>query len=312
MFGTYFYHQTSRKMVVGFGTLFNSLEVQRTNSSDEVTEVIKIPLSYGPKDKMLTRISGDPNLNPKVALTVPRMGFELLSMTYDGTRKLNTMGRTVKGGSTAQTLKKQFNPVPYNWEFSLYIFVKNAEDGTQILEQIPPFFTPDFTFSMTLISSMSIKHDIPLILNSVTSEDTYEGDFATRRSIIWTLSFTMKGYLYPNIVDNSAVIKDVTVDTHIMSEKQPADPIYFISEDSTAYSKNYLVLDKHEIDDATRIRVLTEDSSDATAAAPTVSRTNVVPKVSDVDITDDDFGFSETFSFYPHGVTYDPVSGTDS
>ena len=312
MFGTYFYHQTSRKMVVGFGTLFNSLEVQRTNSSDEVTEVIKIPLSYGPKDKMLTRISGDPNLNPKVALTVPRMGFELLSMTYDGTRKLNTMGRTVKGGSTAQTLKKQFNPVPYNWEFSLYIFVKNAEDGTQILEQILPFFTPDFTFSMTLISSMSIKHDIPLILNSVTSEDTYEGDFATSRSIIWTLSFTMKGYLYPNIVDNSAVIKDVTVDTHIMSEKQPADPIYFISEDSTAYSKNYLVLDKHEIDDATRIRVLTEDSSDATAAAPTVSRTNVVPKVSDVDITDDDFGFSETFSFYPHGVTYDPVSGTDS
>ena len=312
MFGTYFYHQTSRKMVVGFGTLFNSLEVQRTNSSDEVTEVIKIPLSYGPKDKMLTRISGDPNLNPKVALTVPRMGFELLSMTYDGTRKLNTMGRTVKGGSTAQTLKKQFNPVPYNWEFSLYIFVKNAEDGTQILEQILPFFTPDFTFSMTLISSMSIKHDIPLILNSVTSEDTYEGDFATRRSIIWTLSFTMKGYLYPNIVDNSAVIKDVTVDTHIMSEKQPADPIYFISEDSTAYSKNYLVLDKHEIDDATRIRVLSEDSSDATAAAPTVSRTNIVPKVSDVDITDDDFGFSETFSFYPHGVTYDPVSGTDS
>ena len=299
-------------MVVGFGTFFNSLEVQRTNSSDEVTEVIKIPLSYGPKDKMLTRISGDPNLNPKVALTVPRMGFELLSMTYDGTRKLNTMGRTVKGGSTAQTLKKQFNPVPYNWEFSLYIFVKNAEDGTQILGQILPFFTPDFTFSMTLISSMSIKHDIPLILNSVTSEDTYEGDFATRRSIIWTLSFTMKGYLYPNIVDNSAVIKDVTVDTHIMSEKQPADPIYFISEDSTAYSKNYLVLDKHEIDDATRIRVLTEDSSDATAAAPTVSRTNVVPKVSDVDITDDDFGFSETFSFYPHGVTYDPVSGTDS
>ena len=310
MFGTYFYHQTSRKMVVGFGTLFNSLEVQRTNSSDEVTEVIKIPLSYGPKDKMLTRISGDPNLNPKVALTVPRMGFELTSMTYDGTRKLNTMNRNVKKGTTG--LKKQFNGVPYNWEFSLYIFVKNAEDGTQILEQILPFFTPDFTFSMTLISSMSIKHDIPLILNSVTSEDTYEGDFATRRSIIWTLSFTMKGYLYPNIVDNSAVIKDVTVDTHIMSEKQPADPIYFISEDSTAYSKNYLVLDKHEIDDATRIRVLTEDSSDATAAAPTVSRTNVVPKVSDVDITDDDFGFSETFSFYPHGVTYDPVSGTDS
>ena len=311
MFGTYFYHQTSRNMVVGFGTLFNSLEVQRTNSSDEVTEVIKIPLSYGPKDKMLTRISGDPNLNPKVALTVPRMGFELLSMTYDGTRKLNTMGRTVKGGSTAQTLKKQFNPVPYNWEFSLYIFVKNAEDGTQILEQILPFFTPDFTFSMTLISSMSIKHDIPLILNSVTSEDTYEGDFATRRSIIWTLSFTMKGFLYPNIVDNAKVITDVTVDTHLMSETVSAEPVYIISEDSTAYTTNNLILNSHEIDDATRIRILSEESQEAASAGATVSRTNVVP-VDTNALEDEDFGFSETFSFYPQGVTYDPVSGTDS
>jgi len=134
MFGTYFYHQTSRKMVVAFGTLFNNIEVRRTDSADAVVEVIKIPLSYGPKDKMLVRISQDPNLNSKVALTVPRMGFELTSMTYDGARKLNTMGRNVKKGTTG--LKKQFNPVPYNWDFSLYVFVKNAEDGTQILEQI--------------------------------------------------------------------------------------------------------------------------------------------------------------------------------
>ena len=309
MFGTYFYHQTSRKMVVGFGTLFNSLEVQRTDSSDEVTEVINIPLSYGPKDKMLTRISADPSLNPKVALTVPRMGFELTSMTYDGTRKLNTMNRNVKKGTTG--LKKQFNGVPYNWEFSLYIFVKNAEDGTQILEQILPFFTPDFTFSMTLISSMSIKHDIPLILNSVTSEDTYEGDFATRRSIIWTLSFTMKGFLYPNIVDNAKVITNVTVDTHLMSETVSAEPVYIISEDSTAYTTNNLILNSHEIDDATRIRILSEESQEAASAGATVSRTNVVP-VDTNALEDEDFGFSETFSFYPQGVTYDPVSGTDS
>ena len=309
MFGTYFYHQTSRKLVVGFGTLFNSLEVQRTDSSDEVTEVINIPLSYGPKDKMLTRISADPSLNPKVALTVPRMGFELTSMTYDGTRKLNTMNRNVKKGTTG--VKKQFNGVPYNWEFSLYIFVKNAEDGTQILEQILPFFTPDFTFSMTLISSMSIKHDIPLILNSVTSEDTYEGDFATRRSIIWTLSFTMKGFLYPNIVDNAKVITDVTVDTHLMSETVSAEPVYIISEDSTAYTTNNLILNSHEIDDATRIRILSEESQEAASAGATVSRTNVVP-VDTNALEDEDFGFSETFSFYPQGVTYDPVSGTDS
>jgi len=308
MFGTYFYHQTSRKMVVGFGTLFNTLEVQRTDSSGDVTEVIKIPLSYGPKDKMLTRISADPNLNPKVALTVPRMGFELTSMTYDSARKLNTMNRNVAKGTTG--LKKQFSPVPYNWEFSLYIFVKNAEDGTQILEQILPFFTPEFTVSMTLISSMSVKHDIPLVLNSVTSEDTYEGDFATRRSIIWTLSFTMKGFLYPDISDNAKVIETVAVDTHLMSKASVVEPVYFVSEDSTSYSTNYFILNNHDYDDSTRIRIMTEDSSAAASAGATVSRATVTAQTS--DITDEDFGFSETFEFFPQGVTHDPVAGTDS
>jgi len=309
MFGTYFYHQTSRKMVVAFGTLFNNIEVRRTDSADAVTEVIKIPLSYGPKDKMLIRISQDPNLNPKVALTVPRMGFELTAMSYDGARKLNTMGRNVKKGTTG--LKKQFNPVPYNWDFSLYVFVKNAEDGTQILEQILPFFTPEFTVTMTLVSGMTIKMDIPLVLNSVTSEDSYEGDFATRRSIIWTLSFLMKGYLYPSITDNAKVITSSVVDTHLMSAATAADPIYIIAEDSTPYAQNYMILDKHEIDDATRIRMLSEASEEASSAGQTVSRTTVEP-TSTGALTDEDFGFSETFEFFPHGETHDPVAGTDS
>jgi len=309
MFGTYFYHQTSRKMVVAFGSLFNTIEVRRTDSSDAVTEVIKIPLSYGPKDKMLVRISQDPNLNPKVALTVPRMGFELTSMSYDGVRKLNTVGRNVKKGTTG--LKKQYNPVPYNWDFSLYVFVKNAEDGTQILEQILPFFTPDFTVTMTLVSGMSEKRDIPLVLNSVTSEDSYEGDFATRRSIIWTLSFVMKGFLYPSVTDNAKIITSSVVDTHIMSAATAADPIYIVAEDSTPYARNYMILDKHEIDDATRIRILSEASEDASSAGQTVSRTTVEP-TSTGALTDDDFGFSETFEFFPHGETHDPVAGTDS
>jgi len=309
MFGTYFYHQTSRKMVVAFGSLFNNIEVRRTDSSDAVTEVIKIPLSYGPKDKMLIRISQDPNLNPKVALTVPRMGFELTAMSYDGARKLNTMGRNVKKGTTG--LKKQFNPVPYNWDFSLYVFVKNAEDGTQILEQILPFFTPDFTVTMTLVSGMSIKMDIPLVLTSVTSEDSYEGDFATRRSIIWTLSFVMKGFLYPSVTDNAKVITSSVVDTHLMSAATAADPIYIVAEDSTPYAQNYMILDKHEIDDATRIRMLSEVSEDASSAGQTVSRTTVEP-TSTGALTDEDFGFSETFEFFPQGKTYDPVAETDS
>ncbi len=309
MFGTYFYHQTSRKMVVAFGSLFNNIEVRRTDSADAVTEVIKIPLSYGPKDKMLVRISQDPSLNPNVALTVPRMGFELTSMTYDGARKLNTMGRNVKKGTTG--LKKQYNPVPYNWDFSLYVFVKNAEDGTQILEQILPFFTPDFTVTMTLVSGMTVKMDIPLVLNSVTSEDSYEGDFASRRSIIWTLSFLMKGFLYPSVTDNAKVITSSTVDTHLMSAATAADPIYIVAEDSTPYSQNYMILNKHEIDDATRIRILSEASEEASSAGQTVSRTTVEP-TSTGALTDEDFGFSETFEFFPQGKTYDPVAETDS
>jgi len=308
MFGTYFYHQTSRKMVVAFGTLFNTIEVRRTNSAGSVVDTIKVPLSYGPKEKFLTRISADPNLNPKIALTVPRMGFELTAMTYDGVRKLNTMGRNVATGTTG--LKKQFNPVPYNWDFSLYVYVKNAEDGTQILEQILPFFTPEFTVTMNLVSSMSEKRDIPLVLNSVSSEDTYEGDFASRRSIIWTLSFLMKGFLYPSITDNAKVITDVTVDSHLMGAVA-ADPEYIVMEDSTAYSSNYLILDKHEIDVATRIRVLNESSNAAVVAGSTISRVNVVPEDTTA-LTDDTFGFTETFEFFPHGETYDPVAGTDS
>ena len=309
MFGRYFYNQTSRKMVVAFGTLFNTIEVRRTNSSDEVTEVVKIPLSYGPKDKMLARITSDPNLSSSVALTVPRMGFELTSMTYDSARKLNTIGRNVAKGTTG--LKKQYNPVPYNYDFSLFIFVKNAEDGTQILEQILPFFTPEFTITMTLISGMDIKMDIPLVLNDVSSEDTYDGDFATRRSIIWTLNFSMKGYLYPNIVDNAKVITSTTVDTHLMTEATAAEPVYIVSEDSTVYSTNFMILDSHEIDKSTRIRLLSEESEEASTAGATVTRTTVTPKDTTA-LTDDDFGFSETFEFFPHGETHDPVAGTDT
>jgi len=308
MFGTYFYHQTSRKMVVAFGTLFNTIEVRRTNSAGSVIETIKVPLAYGPKEKFLTRISADPNLNPSVALTVPRMGFELTSMSYDAVRKLNTVGRNVAAGTTG--LKKQFNPVPYNWDFSLYVYVKNAEDGTQVLEQILPFFTPEFTVTMNLVSSMNEKRDIPLILNSVSSEDTYEGDFASRRSIIWTLSFLMKGFLYPNVTDNAKVITDVTVDTHLMGAVA-AEPEYIVMEDSSSYNSNFLVLDSHDTDLSTRIRVLNESSNAAVAAGATVSRTNVVPEDATA-LTDDSFGFTKTFEFFPHGETYDPVAGTDS
>lgn len=264
MFGTYFYHQTTRKMVVAFGTLFNNIEIHRTNSSGDVVEIIKVPLAYGPKQKFLTRITSDVNLDPKVAITVPRMGFELTSLAYDGARKINTLGRVVKPGTTG--LKAQYNPVPYNFDFSLFIYVKNAEDGTQILEQILPFFSPDFTVTMNLIPSMGIKMDVPLVLNSVTSEDTYDGDFTTRRSIVWTLTFQMKGYYYPDIKDNKKVIYKSVVDTHLSGETTDPSTIGRVTT---------------EVDDQTQLLV-------------------------------DDFGFTQTVDSFDYGVTFDPVTGTDS
>ena len=153
--------------------------------------------------------------------------------------------------------------------------------------------------------------DIPLVLNDVSSEDTYDGDFATRRSIIWTLNFSMKGYLYPNIVDNAKVITSTTVDTHLMTEATAAEPVYIVSEDSTVYSTNFMILDSHEIDKSTRIRLLSEESEEASTAGATVTRTTVTPKDTTA-LTDDDFGFSETFEFFPHGETHDPVAGTDT
>ena len=164
---------------------------------------------------------------------------------------------------------------------------------------------------MALVSSMGEKRDIPLVLNSVTSEDTYEGDFATRRSIIWTLSFLMKGFLYPSITDNAKVITTSQVDTHLMSSVTTTDPIYFVSEDSTAYSKNYLILDSHELDASTRMRMLSELSPEAASAGGTVSRATIEVKTADA-IDDDDFGFSETFEFFDSPKTYDPVTMTDT
>lgn len=309
MFGTYFYHQTTRKMVVAFGTLFNDIEVRRTDAGGNVIELIKVPLAYGPKQKFLTRISADPNLNPQVALTVPRMGFELTSLNYDAQRKLNTIGKTSRTGTTG--LKTQYNPVPYNFEFSLFIYVKNAEDGTQILEQILPFFTPDFTVTMNLIPSMGVVKDIPIVLNSVTSEDSYEGDFATRRSIIWTLTFQMKGYFYPNIRDNQKIITKTIVDTHLVGSGSAQEPEYLVSEDSTAYNVNYLTLDGDPTDSSTRMRFITENSETGASDSKVVSRVETEVE-NPLAFADDDFGFTQTITHYEAGITSDPVTGTDT
>ena len=196
MLGHTFYHNTIRRYVILFGTLFNDIHINREDTSQGVTRAIKVPISYGPKEKMLARLDADPDLK-RPAIVLPRMSFELTDLNYGPTRKLNTIGKIVAANpDDTNSAKYQYTPVPYDLNFILSIAVKNADDGTRILEQILPFFTPSWNSTVDLIPELGIKLDIPIVLNAVSSEDSYEGDFEARRSIVWTLSFTMKGYIF--------------------------------------------------------------------------------------------------------------------
>ena len=197
MFNSTFYFSTIRKYVTLFGSLFNDLHITSTNSVGKTTQVIQVPITYGPKDKMLARVTEDPNIDRPTAIQLPIMSFEMTRFDYDGSRKLPTIGKNVvKNLTTPNQLNYQFNPVPYNIGFVLYIYVKNAEDGSKIVEQILPYFTPDWTVTAHLIPEMNVTMDIPIILNRVSLDDVYDGDFKDRRSLVWTLDFTLKGYFY--------------------------------------------------------------------------------------------------------------------
>lgn len=213
MFGQSFYNQTTRRYVAIFGTLFNDIIIKRSNHSGQVVQTMKVPLNYGPMQKFLARTQQDPDFAAP-AITLPRMSFELVSMNYDGDRKLTNMTRNTKSISgTNDRVRTQFTPAPYNLEFELNIMTKYAEDGTKILEQILPFFKPEFTVTAKLIDNMDMLTDLPIVLNSVRSEDTYEGSFEERRSLIWTLNFTLKGYYYGPTAEKK-IIKFVDVDLY--------------------------------------------------------------------------------------------------
>lgn len=195
MFGHLYYNGIIRNYIVVFGTLFNEIFIQRNDSSNNVVDEFKVPLSYGPRDKMLARVDGDPNLSRQAAITLPRMSFELTGATYDSTRKLATIQRnrgTANSGSSAYL----YNPVPYNFNFQLSIAVKNAEDGTRIIEQILPFFTPEWNVTLDHVDGVNSSHDVPIILQGISTEDQYQDNFETRRALLWNLDFVLKGYLY--------------------------------------------------------------------------------------------------------------------
>jgi hypothetical protein len=194
--GKIFYHGITRKAIVAFGVMFNNIFVRRRNSQDQAVQTLKVPLAYAAKSKMLARIEASPNADIRqYNVLLPRMSFEVISYEYDGQRKINS-NNTLKTITGEFTANRVYGPTPYNLTVNLYVYTKNQEDGLQIFEQIAPAFNPDFNVTVNYIPELGIKHDLPIILNSVSYEDDYEGDLQNRRMIIWTYTFTLKLYYY--------------------------------------------------------------------------------------------------------------------
>ena len=212
MFGQYFYHSHIRKTVAVFGTLFNNINVQRKDANGTSINNVKVPLSYGPKQKFLARLFEEPDLNaPEVAIRLPRMSFEITGMQYDTSVKLNKMNTIAQPNIHGQNTIR--NPVPYIMSFQLSVYAKNQDDALQVVEQIIPYFNPEYVVTIKEIPSLNVSRDIPIVLQSVNYSDDYEGDFTSRRVLIYTLDFSMKTFFYGPITQNQGVIKDAIINT---------------------------------------------------------------------------------------------------
>ena len=324
----HFYNRTIRKVVVAFGTMFNDILLQRY-SVDGTTkqELFKVPLTYGSKEKYLTRITSDPNLTKTISSTVPRISFEMTGMSYDSSRKqVSTLQNF--SANTATGIKTQFAPIPYNFDFSMSIYVRNTEDGTQILEQILPFFTPDFNVSVDFIAPMDQKYDMPVILNSVSNEVDYEGDFMSTRLIIWNLEFTAKGYIWPP-VKSGKIIRQANTSIYIDTQTRTSQNVFVDKANGSGYfsQEETIFVDKRGVtgdvsyfsNSNTGILVVSNlnkllEANDVvvgatTNASYTITSVDTNPLRAVLVITtpvpitanvDDEFGFSETITEWPN------------
>jgi hypothetical protein len=208
MLGNYQYNQIIRKCVVGFGTLFNNIEIRKLNEDGSVYQRMKVPLAYGPRQKFLARLSEQPDLGRPNAITLPRMSFEMKGISYDPGRKQSPIQFCLTN-EDGEGLKKTFVPVPYNLDFELNILTKTQDDALQITEQILPFFQPSFNLSIELVKEAGIIRDVPIIMKDIFFNDSYEGDFTTRRSLVYTIKFTLKTYIYGPTTDTGLIKKAI-------------------------------------------------------------------------------------------------------
>lgn len=206
MFGHDFYHGTLRRYVVMFGNLFNEIQIERFDQEGTKVQTVSVPIAYGPKQRFIERALSDPSGLKPISTILPRLAFAMSSMSYAPIRKLNSTLK-YKSGFNASTseFSSVYAPVPYDLNFTLSIMTRNAEDGTQILEKIVPFFTPDFTVTMKALPAMNINLDIPIEISSISSDDSYEGDFDSNRILTWDIDFIVKGYLFGPVTRNKYI-----------------------------------------------------------------------------------------------------------
>ena len=214
MFGDHFYHATMRKSVAIFGTLFNNLRVLRKAADGSVLNQVRVPLAYGPKQKFLARLDQETGFDAPMAIKLPRMAFDITGLTIDSVQKGQKRNKIVEEHASDVGKKKTIqHHTAYNIEMSLYIMAKNQDDGLQIVEQILPYFVPEYNVSITPVTGFNHKQDVSVVLNGVSIDDQYEGDFVERRVLIYQLDFSMKMKFYGPTA-NQKIIREINVDFH--------------------------------------------------------------------------------------------------
>lgn len=282
----YFYHEIIRKTVISFGSLFNNIKIKKKTSTGDTFSIIDVPISYGPTQKFLARLEQSPDLNRPVQMTLPRMSFELIGLTYDSSRKVTTT-QTFRSKSleNSKVVTKTYMPVPYNIEFELSIMCKNNDDMLQIIEQILPYFQPSYTVSIEVLEEIGEKRDIPITLNNISMQDDYEGDFSTRRALIYTLKFTAKAYLFGPIntkgISND-IIKKVSIG-YLSGDpgSKNRELVYSITPTAT---KNYTgnasaIIAEDILENTTRFKVNSADSLEINSYVTIDNETMLIKKI---------------------------------
>jgi hypothetical protein len=332
MLGAYTYNKIIRKCVIGFGTLFNNIEVRKEKSDGTTYSRMKVPLAYGPRQKFLARLEQQADLNQKVAITVPRLSFEMTGISYDAGRKLAPTTLTLKA-NTKDAVKKQFTPVPYNIDFELNIISKTNDEALEITEQIVPVFQPSYQMTIKLVDEMNEYRDIPIVLNSISYSDDYEGSFDDKKITLITMQFTVKSYIFGPVGTQGPIKKakvDTTLDVDLTKTRQIAYQVVpkaktdkdqdGTTELAGAITARNLVIEVQDYSNIptqsyieignevfyvksktspNKLTVRRAQNGTTAAAAAAGSKVDLIDAADDALLTsDDDFGFGETIAYY--------------